>query len=262
MHPDQHGRVPTEITERQREMARAVERVLVHHRGKFPERRREARRTFPMDEPVAREPVPDEIADRDHRQRVPLGEPRQVRQARHRPVVAHDLAEGAAGLEPGQRDEIHRGFRMSGAPQHAARRGPERKHVAGARQVVGPRRGIHERADRRGAIVRRDARRDLVGRADRHGKRGPLVRRVARNHLREIQRGEPRRGEWHGDEPPRVLEHEVDRLRGRPLGGHHQIALVLAILIVDDDDKASVANPSDRLFHRREHVGGLRWLDH
>jgi hypothetical protein len=48
------------------------------------------------------------------------------------------------------------------------------------------------------------------------------------------------------DQPAAVTRHEVDRLRRDLRGGHRQVALVLAILVVDDHDhpaglKASIA---------------------
>ena len=53
-------------------------------------------------------------------------------------------------------------------------------------------------------------------------------------------------------EPARVGRHEVDRLGRRELRGDHQVALVLAVRVVDDDDHAALADLLDRLFDRRE----------
>jgi hypothetical protein len=49
-----------------------------------------------------------------------------------------------------------------------------------------------------------------------------------------------------------VRRHEVDRLRGRELGGDDEVALVLAVRIVDDDHELAVANVLDRVLDRRE----------
>ena len=45
-------------------------------------------------------------------------------------------------------------------------------------------------------------------------------------------------GQAEADQPAALRGHEVDRLRGRELGGDRQVALVLAVLVVDDDDEA------------------------
>src|SRR5439155_6349589 len=46
--------------------------------------------------------------------------------------------------------------------------------------------------------------------------------------------------------------HEVDRLRGDELRGHRQVALVLAVLVIADDDHLALADVVDRLLDRRE----------
>ena len=60
------------------------------------------------------------------------------------------------------------------------------------------------------------------------------------------------RGQRQADQPARLLGHEVDRLRGGELRRHHQVALVLAVLAVADDDHAAAADLLDRLLDRRE----------
>ena len=42
-------------------------------------------------------------------------------------------------------------------------------------------------------------------------------------------------GQRQADEPAPLARHEVDRLGRDQIGGHHQVALVLAILVVDED---------------------------
>ena len=44
-----------------------------------------------------------------------------------------------------------------------------------------------------------------------------------------------------------MLQHEVHHLRGDLLGGTYQVALVLAVLIIDDDDKLAIAEIIDGL---------------
>src|SRR5579875_2226864 len=145
--------------------------------------------------------------------------------------------------------------RSTAASVWPARRSPQREDVARTRQMLGPRGGIHERADGRGPIMGGDARGDLVPRADRHGERGPLVRRVVGHHLRQIQRLQPLRGERDGDEAARVPEHEVDRLGRDTLRRDAQVSLVFPILVVHDDDEPAVADSCNRLLHGRPYAG-------
>ena len=49
-----------------------------------------------------------------------------------------------------------------------------------------------------------------------------------------------------------MRDHEVDRIRRRELGRDREVALVLAILVVDDDDEAALADLLDRLLDGRE----------
>src|SRR5439155_19234991 len=58
------------------------------------------------------------------------------------------------------------------------------------------------------------------------------------------------------DPPARVRRHEVDVIGGDELGGHDEVALVLAVLVVDHDDHAPGGDLLERLFDRGEH--GLR----
>src|SRR5678816_2303348 len=56
----------------------------------------------------------------------------------------------------------------------------------------------------------------------------------------------------HTDEAAAVLGHEVDRLRSGLLGRHQQVALVLAVLVVDHDQQAAGADLLDALLDRDE----------
>ena len=55
------------------------------------------------------------------------------------------------------------------------------------------------------------------------------------------------------DQPARVAGHEVDDLGRDLLGRAHQVAFVLAILVVDDDDHAPFADFGDGVFN------GSKW---
>src|SRR5213592_3269107 len=100
--------------------------------------------------------------------------------------------------------------------------------------------------------MRRDARRDTLARFDRDGEGGAERRLVALSHRMQAELVAALAREAEADQPARVRRHEVDRVRRRELRCDHEIALVLAIGIIDDDDEASGADLLDRLFDRRE----------
>src|SRR5579885_1114912 len=84
-----------------------------------------------MDERVAADAVLDEARDGDDLEVVALGEGLEVRQARHRAVLAHDLADDARRLEAGEPREVDRAFGLAGAHEHAAAARPQREDVPG-----------------------------------------------------------------------------------------------------------------------------------
>ena len=49
-----------------------------------------------------------------------LSEGDEIVEPRHRPVVVHDLADHAGGVEPGEPRDVDRRLGMTGANQHAA----------------------------------------------------------------------------------------------------------------------------------------------
>src|SRR5258708_6118108 len=56
-------------------------------------------------------------------------------------------------------------------------------------------------------------------------------------------------GKRQTNQAPRMTSHEVDDFGRRLFGRAHQVALVLAVLVVDDDDHAPFAYFSDGIFN-------------
>ena len=221
----------------------------------FSKRGRGSRRTRSAASPTptrltsdsVRDPVLDQIGDRDHQQPVLLRELRQLRHARHRAVFVHDFADDAGRIQPGDPRQIDRRFGLAGAHQHAAgaRRaaetcGPAARDrpacVAGsiAASTVAAR-SAAEMPVRRRAASPRSARRTPVSNRER----------VLRHHQRNLELVEPLRRHRQADQPAAVARHEVDRLRRHLLGRDRQVAFVLAILVVDDDDHPAGADRLD-----------------
>ena len=112
--------------------------------------------------------------------------------------------------------------------------------------------GIDRHLDRVGAIVRGDSGGHAFPRlhGDREGGlEGGLV---LGRHQVEAELVAALRREREADETVTLARHEVDVLRRRELRGKGQIALVLAILRVADDDHLAGADVLDRLLDGRK----------
>jgi len=68
-----------------------------------------------LEEAVVAAAPGDEIGDGADLEAVQLGERHQLRQARHRAVVVHDLADDGGGVEPGKAGDVDAGFGVAGA---------------------------------------------------------------------------------------------------------------------------------------------------
>ena len=63
---------------------------------------------------------------------------------------------------------------------------------------------------------------------------------------------EPRAGHRQANLPAAVFRHEVDRGGRHRLRGNREVALVLAILVVADNDHLAIADRRDGVFDRRK----------
>ena len=193
--------------------------------------------------------VLDERLDRDHVEAVLLGEFLEARRAHHVAVIVHDLAAEARRIKAREAREVRRRLRVAGAAQHAALDRAQREDVARAAEGRRLCLRVEQLLDRVAALEGRDARLRVVG-VDGDGEGRLVVVRVVGDHLADVERVEALAVDWRADEALGVRRHEVDVLRRDRLGGDDQVALILAVLIVDDDDHLSVLDVFDGLFHR------------
>jgi hypothetical protein len=141
---------------------------------------------------------------------------------------------------------------MAGADQHAAVACDQREDMAGGDDVRLLLGRIDRHRDRPRAIRRRDARRHAFERLDRHSERGLVPRAVVAAHQLESELFGPRLGQRETDQAATELRHEVDLLGRRHLRGDDQVALVLAVLVIDQDEHPAVARLVDDLFGARQ----------
>ena len=103
-----------------------------------------------------------------------------------------------------------------------------------------------------GAVGGGDAGGDAVGGLDGDGE-GRLERRgVVDHHQRQLELADPLLGQREADEPAALTGHEVDGLRSHLLGRHHEVALVLAVAVIGDDDHLALLDLSDGLLDQRD----------
>src|SRR5262249_47396675 len=137
----------------------------------------------------------------------------------------------------------------------AARPRTQREHVARTREIRRPRRRIERGLHGGGAVACGNAGTRLSLGLDRHAERRLEPRAVLRHHQGNVELVEPLRRHRQADEAAAVPGHEVDRLWRDFLRRDRQVALVLTVRIVDDDDHLAGANRLDRVLDRRERRG-------
>ena len=178
----------------------------------------------------------------------------EVGEPRHGPVVVHDLADHACRIKSGKPREIHRGLGMARAYQHAPFLGDERKHVTRGHDVAIVLGRVDGDGDGVGAVMGRDAGRDPFPRLDRNGECGRVARAVRARHQFEVKLLGALRRERKANEPAAVLGHEVDGVGGRHLRRDDEVALVLALLGIDQNEHPAVARILDHLLDRGEEL--------
>ncbi len=177
----------------------------------------------------------DQVRDGDEPDSMFPGELLEVGHPSHRAVLVHHFADDSGGIEPGDAGEVDRRLGLPRALEHPSWTRAQGKHVAGPHQVRRGGLGVDGRENGTGAIGGGDPRRNSLLRLDGNAERGPVVRGILRDHQRDAQIVEPLAGHRHANETAAVARHEVDGFRSDLLGGDGEVALVLAVLVVDDD---------------------------
>jgi hypothetical protein len=179
----------------------------------------------------------------------------QVGQARHGAVVLHDLADHGGGAAAGHGGQVAAGLGVAGAHEHAAVHRLQREDVAGLHQVVWPASLRHGHLHGAGAVGGRDAGGHAFGGLDRHGEGRAHLGAVARHHGRQLEALAALARERQADQAAAEAGHEVDGLGRDVVGGQHQVAFVLAVFFVHQDDHAPGAHVGHDVFDRRDGRG-------
>ena len=205
-----------------------------------------------LDQVVVAAPIGDQVADRADLEVVELRKGDKVVHAGHRPVLVHDLADHTRRIEAREARHVDGRFGMTRAHQHAAVARDQREDVARRHDLLAALARVNRHRDRTGAIGGGDAGRHAVARLDRNGEGRLVPRAVMAAHQPQPERVDARLGHRQADQPAPVPRHEVDLLRRRHLRGDDQIAFILAILVIDQDEHPAVLRLVDDLFGARE----------
>ena len=184
-----------------------------------------------------------------------LGEGDEVVAARHRAVVVHDLADHSRGREAGEPCQVDRGLGVAGALERAAVARDQREHMARCHDVLRAARRIDRHSDGARAVGGGNAGGHALARLDGDGKGRLVTCAVVLRHQGQTELLDPLAGEREADQAARMLGHEVDRFGGGALRGDHEIALVLAILVIDQDEHPALAGFLDYVLGSGLHFG-------
>ena len=131
--------------------------------------------------------------------------------------------------------------------------------MAGPHQVVRPRRRVDDRPDRPRPLLGADARAARLV-IDRHRVRRLVRGGVAIDHRAELEPRGDLGQDRHAQQPAPVRDHELDRLGRDLLGRRDEVALVLPVLVVNDNDDPPFPQRLERVVDLREFIMHGRFL--
>src|ERR687894_752721 len=246
VHPHENVVLALHGPAHERQVLLAVDDRLVGVAGEVAPLGGDAGLGHPLDQLLGLAPVADEVGDRDEQEPVLLGEALELGHAGHVVLgLVDQLAQDAGRVEPGHARQVHRRLGVPRPLEHAALAGLEREDVAGAQQVGRAGRRVDQRLDGRGPVVGGDARRRAVPVVDAHGEGRAHALGVVGDHERQVELACALGADGRADDAGGVVQEEGDGLGRGGLGRHDEVALVLAVLVVDDDHDLTAADGGD-----------------
>ncbi len=146
--------------------------------------------------------------------------------------------------------EVDGGLRVSASAEHTVVLGVERVDVAGAGEGLRRGAGVGQCLDGGGAVVGRNARGAAFNLVDGDGERRAEQRGVVLHLVGQVQLDAAADGERCAEHAACVFQHEVHHFRRDFLCGANQVAFILAVFIIDNDDELAVAEVLNGLFYR------------
>ena len=196
----------------------------------------------------------DHLLHAAHAQAVLAADHLQIGHARHLAVGLHDLDDGRRGSQPRKPAQIHAAFGLTRAHQHAAVARTQRIHVTGLHEVLFRRTGLGQQLDGGGTVLRAHAGADAVARVRLHAHRegGAAQAGVACHGGFQRQAIACLAIQRHAQVAATHTGHEIHHLGRAVLGSHHEVALVLALLVIDHHDGLAGAKVLQDLWNGRK----------
>src|SRR5450756_80642 len=200
-------------------------------------------------EALGLEAMRDELRDGDECQAVLLREALELGPASARAVLAQNLANHSGWCEAGKAGEIDGRLSVAHALEYSSLARAQRRDVSRTAQIARNGVGIDSDPDGFGAILCAHSRGDTKAlvRIDADGESRAVLVGIDFALLSELELVGtfPRKRET--NPPARLTDHEVDHFRPDQLRRADEIAFVLAILIVGDDDQLASLDVGYRL---------------
>ncbi len=237
----------------ERDVRLAGQLLAERDRRELAVRGRQPNRGAALDELLVAAAVLDEVGDGDHLQPVPLAVGDEVGDAGHRPVVVHDLADDAGRVEAGEAGEVDRRLGLADALEHAAR--PRAQRAARGRGWTRSD-GFASGEIATWIVWLRSAAEMPVVMPSRasivDGERG-AERRLALVGIRRRPSSSARSSVRQRQICPRPwVAMKLIASGVANCAAIDEVALVLAVGVVDDDHEAAFADLLDRLLDRGE----------
>jgi hypothetical protein len=109
--------------------------------------------------------------------------------------------------------------------------------------------------NRRGPVRRRDSRRNVFPRIDGHGEGRAEGGGVVNRLLREMEFFDSLGSQGETDQSTGMFGHEIDGLGRYVLGGNDEVAFILAIFVIDEDDEFPLLDVPDCVFDAMKRSG-------
>ena len=185
--------------------------------------------------------ISNQIFNRDNGHIKFLGNFHQLRQAGHCAIRINDLDERGGRVETRNAHQVNRGLGVTGTLEHALIDGAQRVDVSRTAEILRFALGVGQCADGHGAVVHRYAGGAAFQQVHRHSKRGTQHRGVVVNLHVQFQFMAALGGNGCTQHATALAQHEVDFLFGDFFGGDDKIALVLTVLVINDNNKLAAA---------------------
>ena len=212
----------------------------------------------PLHERFLLEAVGDEVADADDLQSVLASHLLQLGHAGHGAVFVQNLDEGCSRLQTREASQIDSSLGVSGTTQDALVLGIEGIDVSGTAEVGRLTGGVGQCTDGGSAVVSADACSAAFQQVHGDGEGCAEHAGVVLHLMFQFEFLGAADGDGCAEHAAAVAQHEVHLLGGYHLGSCDEVAFVLAVFIVHDDDELSLAEVGQRLLYGVQ----FKWLVH